>query len=137
MPKIPPQHDLEPQMVGSDRVVACVGANLTLFWEDLDRLGLPINTRKQTYFVESCDGASTPVCFVIKRLLGIWSSAERCEELLEATRADEEPLGGRSHRVLTTRSHGGAGDAFIESTTPRSYWGTRLYIDDPRRDIIL
>ena len=26
-------------------------------------------------------------------------SAERCEELLEATRADEEPLGGRSHRV--------------------------------------
>ena len=29
------------------------------------------------------------------------SSAERCEELLEATRADEELLGGRSHRVIS------------------------------------
>ena len=47
--------------------------------------------------------------------------------MLEATRADEELLGGDALiELLATRSSGGAGDAFIESTTPRSYWGTLL-----------
>ena len=38
----------------------------------------------------------------------------------------EELLGGRDYILTTPRSHGGAGDAFIESTTPRSYSGTLL-----------
>ena len=52
------------------------------------------------------------------------SSAERCEELLEAARADEEPLGGRSHRVDDTEELLGGRDYIL--TTPRSYSGDAI-----------
>ena len=47
--------------------------------------------------------------------------------MLEATRATEEPHWGDALiELLATRSHGGAGDTFIESTTPRSLGVTLL-----------
>ena len=52
--------------------------------------------------------------------------------MLEATRADEEPLEltrsywGDALIEFIDEELRGAGDAFIESTTPRSYWGTLL-----------
>ena len=52
-----------------------------------------------------------------------WGSAERCEELLEATRADEELLGGRSHRVISDEELLGGRDyiyIYIDET-PRSH----------------
>ena len=61
-------------------------------------------------------------------MLGIArSSAERCEELLEAARADEEPRGGggRSHRVISDEELLGERDYNIDDR-PRSYSGDAI-----------
>ena len=45
--------------------------------------------------------------------------------MIEPLISDEELLGTRLY-IDDTEELRGAGDAFIESTTPRSYWGTLL-----------
>ena len=60
-------------------------------------------------------------------------------ELTRSPRADEEPLGGRSHilrePLINDEEPRGAGDAFIESMTPRSRW-ERSHRVDATRDIL-